>query len=97
MIFTCTGLCVSGGPLSMGDIEELPGEGLCVRCPWHHWKILLDSGTIGEHKGRTQSTAVYPVKINEEGEIYIGFDQVSRRFFNLDLHPSVDVVRRAMW
>ena len=97
MIFTSTGLCVSGGPLSMGDIEELPGEGLCVRCPWHHWKILLDSGTIGEHKGRTQSTVVYPVKINEEGDIYVGFDQVSRRFFNLDLHPSVDIVHRAMW
>ena len=76
----------------MGDIEELPGEGLCVRCPWHQWKILLDSGNIGEHKGRNQSAVIYPVKVNSEGDIYIGFDQVSQTFFNIDKHPIVDKV-----
>ncbi|KAK7098807.1 hypothetical protein V1264_003036 [Littorina saxatilis] len=87
----------AGGPLSMGDIEELPGEGLCVRCPWHQWTILLETGQVGEHKGRKQAAVIFPVKVSKEGEIYIGFDAVSNRFFNLDKYPSVDVVPRRTW
>ncbi|KAL8584816.1 hypothetical protein ACOMHN_037521 [Nucella lapillus] len=80
----------AGGPLSMGDIEDLPEEGLCVRCPWHKWGIMLDSGAIGEHKGHKQRAKVYPVRVTDGGDIYIGFDQVSQHFFDIDKHPSVD-------
>ena len=32
-----------GGPLLNGDIEDVGGRP-CVRCPWHSYKITLDSG-----------------------------------------------------
>ena len=33
-----------GGPLSDGDIEELPGGRCVVLCPWHHYKIDVHTG-----------------------------------------------------
>ncbi len=32
-----------GGPLTVGDIEEVNGRE-CVKCPWHHYSVTLDSG-----------------------------------------------------
>lgn len=32
-----------GGPLLMGDIEEIAGH-TCLLCPWHHYPISLESG-----------------------------------------------------
>ena len=32
-----------GGPLSHGDIEDVH-EHSCIVCPWHHYKISLNSG-----------------------------------------------------
>ncbi|XP_075992994.1 Rieske domain-containing protein [Genypterus blacodes] len=39
----------SGGPLHLGDIEELGGQ-LCIICPRHRYKITLASGE-GLYKG----------------------------------------------
>eukprot|EP00486_Rosalina_sp_Unknown_P007373 CAMPEP_0201572042 /NCGR_PEP_ID=MMETSP0190_2-20130828/15099_1 /ASSEMBLY_ACC=CAM_ASM_000263 /TAXON_ID=37353 /ORGANISM="Rosalina sp." /LENGTH=154 /DNA_ID=CAMNT_0047997339 /DNA_START=18 /DNA_END=478 /DNA_ORIENTATION=- len=33
----------AGGPLSMGDIEDVEGN-LCIKCPWHRYIIKLDTG-----------------------------------------------------
>lgn len=33
----------AGGPLSMGDIEDIEGN-LCIKCPWHRYIIKLESG-----------------------------------------------------
>ncbi|CAI9565860.1 unnamed protein product [Staurois parvus] len=33
----------SGGPLHLGEIEDLDGRA-CVICPWHKFKIVLESG-----------------------------------------------------
>ena len=33
-----------GGPLADGDIEEIPGIGKCVLCPWHKYLISIKSG-----------------------------------------------------
>ena len=33
----------AGGPLTVGDIEEVDGRA-CVSCPWHAYKVTLDSG-----------------------------------------------------
>ena len=33
-----------GGPLLRADIEEVPGKGECVSCPWHRYHIALDTG-----------------------------------------------------
>ena len=32
-----------GGPLTVGDIEEVNGE-ICIKCPWHHYNVTLDTG-----------------------------------------------------
>ncbi|XP_018416027.1 PREDICTED: Rieske domain-containing protein [Nanorana parkeri] len=33
----------SGGPLHLGEIEDIGGWA-CVVCPWHKYKIVLESG-----------------------------------------------------
>ncbi len=33
----------AGGPLGAGDIEEVDGRA-CVSCPWHAYKVTLDTG-----------------------------------------------------
>jgi len=33
----------AGGPLGLGDIEDLDGDP-CIVCPWHHYKITLAEG-----------------------------------------------------
>eukprot|EP01084_Bolivina_argentea_P167785 291113_1 len=33
----------AGGPLSMGDIEDIEGN-VCIKCPWHNYIIKLDTG-----------------------------------------------------
>ena len=32
-----------GGPLTVGDIEEVNGHE-CVVCPWHHYSVTLETG-----------------------------------------------------
>eukprot|EP00043_Microstomoeca_roanoka_P017473 m.182394 g.182394 ORF g.182394 m.182394 type:complete len:136 (+) comp16640_c3_seq4:3164-3571(+) len=69
----------AGGPLHMGDIEDVAGE-KCVRCPWHHYKFSINSGNcmgIGrmttpmgqkqrKHQTKVEGDRVY-VKLNLEG------------------------------
>ncbi|XP_002740651.1 Rieske domain-containing protein-like [Saccoglossus kowalevskii] len=71
----------AGGPLHIGDIEELPGNSLCLRCPWHSWKFDLETGKVKHPNGRDIKTVVYPTKIDDDGNIYIGFDQFSSHVF----------------
>ena len=33
-----------GGPLEPGDVEELPGRGCILVCPWHRYRIDAGSG-----------------------------------------------------
>eukprot|EP00483_Globobulimina_turgida_P012736 UN12759 len=33
----------AGGPLSMGDIEDIEGN-LCIKCPWHGYIIKIETG-----------------------------------------------------
>ena len=33
-----------GGPLTIGDIEDVNGRE-CVRCPWHHYPVVLEDGS----------------------------------------------------
>ncbi|CAE7799995.1 NIA1 [Symbiodinium sp. CCMP2592] len=33
----------TGGPLAIGDIEEVNGD-LCIRCPWHDYDVRLEDG-----------------------------------------------------
>ncbi|NWX99857.1 RFESD protein, partial [Nothoprocta ornata] len=33
----------AGGPLHLGDIEDINGQS-CIICPWHQYKITLETG-----------------------------------------------------
>lgn len=33
----------AGGPLALGDLEDVDGKA-CLSCPWHHYKITIDTG-----------------------------------------------------
>jgi len=33
----------AGGPLGLGDVEEVGGRA-CVACPWHHYQVALETG-----------------------------------------------------
>ncbi|ESO97837.1 hypothetical protein LOTGIDRAFT_152940 [Lottia gigantea] len=76
----------AGGPLHLGDIEELPNGNLCVKCPWHSWKFDLETGHAEFPKGQSKTAVTYRVKVTETGEIYIGFARLSDRYF----HGEID-------
>ncbi|XP_077994213.1 3-phenylpropionate/cinnamic acid dioxygenase ferredoxin subunit-like [Glandiceps talaboti] len=71
----------AGGPLHMGDIEDLPDKSLCIKCPWHSWRFNLDTGKVRHPKGRDVTAMVYPTKVDDDGSIYIGFQEFSPHFF----------------
>lgn len=34
----------AGGPLALGDVEELPNGQSCLKCPWHYYYVGIESG-----------------------------------------------------
>eukprot|EP01063_Lacrimia_lanifica_P011578 TRINITY_DN18322_c0_g1_i1.p1 TRINITY_DN18322_c0_g1~~TRINITY_DN18322_c0_g1_i1.p1 ORF type:complete len:501 (+),score=146.60 TRINITY_DN18322_c0_g1_i1:46-1503(+) len=66
-----------GGPLLTSEIEDIPGHGPCIVCPWHHYQISLEKGNklyLGiDHQykttGKTQQR-VHEVKL-EGGKVWI--------------------------
>eukprot|EP00283_Hemiselmis_rufescens_P009936 CAMPEP_0173426760 /NCGR_PEP_ID=MMETSP1357-20121228/6141_1 /TAXON_ID=77926 /ORGANISM="Hemiselmis rufescens, Strain PCC563" /LENGTH=161 /DNA_ID=CAMNT_0014390477 /DNA_START=214 /DNA_END=699 /DNA_ORIENTATION=- len=43
-LFCMDSLCFhGGGPLTVGDIEEIDGK-KCIDCPWHHYKVTIEGG-----------------------------------------------------
>jgi nitrite reductase/ring-hydroxylating ferredoxin subunit len=43
-VYCIDSLCYhAGGPLAVGDIEDVGGRP-CLSCPWHLYKVTLDSG-----------------------------------------------------
>jgi len=66
-----------GAPLLYGDIEDIPGHGACITCPWHHYQISM---TTGErlYQDMTRKTCTLPkkqrvhaTKIGENGDVYV--------------------------
>ncbi|XP_013382072.1 Rieske domain-containing protein [Lingula anatina] len=72
----------AGGPLHIGDIEELPDFSVCVRCPWHGWKFDLKTGRCKHPSGEQRCTIVYAVRVDTQGNIEIGFESFSGKYFN---------------
>ena len=80
-----TAFCHSpvGGPLHLGDIEEIGGAGHpCVVCPWHSWKYSLLSGELRAPAKRGLRVGVYPVRVEPGGNLSVGFQSFSTDFFN---------------
>ena len=71
-----------GGPLSGGDVEELPGGRCVVLCPWHKYRIDVRGGdcvyvgvdpatgaTAWKSKGVKQRT--HPVDVRADGSVWV--------------------------
>jgi len=68
-----------GGPLCLGEItgttEETPDrevvwthEGEVLRCPWHNWEFVIESGrTVSEP---AKHVKMYPVSV-EDGQVVL--------------------------
>lgn len=73
----------TGGPLHLGDIEELGEARLpCIVCPWHSWKFSLQTGHLKVPHKSNVKLRTYPVRVNEKGEVYLGVKALSPDYFN---------------
>lgn len=72
-----------GGPLHLGEIEEINETSVCIRCPWHKWTFNLNTGRCvlddHEHHQDVRLTR-YPTRI-VDGMIRIGFQSLDRQVF----------------
>ncbi|EGD76709.1 Rieske domain-containing protein [Salpingoeca rosetta] len=63
----------AGGPLHMGDIEDVAGK-TCIRCPWHHYKFAVGTGECVGMGRITTNTGVkqrrHRVKV-EDGKVFV--------------------------
>mmetsp|Transcript_37330 Transcript_37330/g.69694 ORF Transcript_37330/g.69694 Transcript_37330/m.69694 type:complete len:174 (-) Transcript_37330:214-735(-) len=60
-----------GGPLESGDLEDIPGLGTCVRCPWHGRQYLLETGNeVLSDGGLRPSQRVFETELRN-GALYI--------------------------
>ena len=76
---------VAGGPLHLGEIEEIGKGEVCVRCPWHGWRISLTTGQVLHPTGHADlTTNVFPVKVDDQGRLYVGFNCLSEKYFQVD-------------
>ncbi|XP_031566428.1 Rieske domain-containing protein-like [Actinia tenebrosa] len=72
-----------GGPLHLGDIEELGEAKLpCIVCPWHSWKYSLSTGEIKSPLYQNVKVTVYPVIVKDNGSLHVGFERISPDYFN---------------
>ncbi|KAI1889738.1 hypothetical protein AGOR_G00166030 [Albula goreensis] len=55
-----------GGPLDLGDIEDIGNGKLAIICPWHHFDFCLDTG----ESSTGLQNQVYEVRV-VQGNIYI--------------------------
>ena len=74
----------AGGPLGVGEIEDLNGRS-CIICPWHHYKIDIQSGDKyyqgiewkdgkmipGDWKSNGIKQRVFPTMTDDTGDIYV--------------------------
>lgn len=54
----------------------------CVRCPWHSYKIALETGQVTKPAKKNFRLNVYPVTVDQQGRISVGFESIAPDFFN---------------
>ncbi|KAI9193662.1 uncharacterized protein BJ171DRAFT_524746 [Polychytrium aggregatum] len=86
--YACDAVCPhSGGPLYLGDIEDLGSE-INVVCPWHEYRFSLVSGLSTSCE--LFKANVYKVLREPEGSIYLDFGEGNNvsvsaiKFFSVD-------------
>uniref|UniRef100_A0A6B2LS12 Rieske domain-containing protein n=1 Tax=Arcella intermedia TaxID=1963864 RepID=A0A6B2LS12_9EUKA len=70
-----------GGPLVKGDIEDIGGIS-CLRCPWHGYKINIETG---ERVVVTNGQVEYQAKRQRTHQVRILGDQI---YVTLNLDPQ---------
>ena len=67
-----------GGPLHLGDIEDVGGK-VCVVCPWHGWSYDAEDGACTQG----DTSWVQPrYEVREEGgRLFVGFDEMDNSLF----------------
>ncbi|AYU79552.1 Rieske [2Fe-2S] domain/Rieske-like [2Fe-2S] domain containing protein, putative [Leishmania donovani] len=96
-----------GGPLLLGDIEEMGGHP-CIICPWHSYKIALDTGeglylgvelspAGGKPKHAVRSKGckqrVHKVEVDEAEDVYVRVD-LSGPTLESDAYASMELANR---
>ena len=82
-LFAVSAKCAhQGGPLDMGDIEELGEHGPCVECPWHRWSFNLSTGQSVAPEGHSIPT--YPVRLEDDASISVGMEGMAKTLFSND-------------
>jgi nitrite reductase/ring-hydroxylating ferredoxin subunit len=69
-----------GGPLHVGDIEEVDGKA-CVACPHHGFSFDLQTGICVAPRGSFKQE-VWPVRIEGDGLLSVGFRGISHSIFD---------------
>jgi len=86
VVYAVQGKCPHvGGPLHLGDIEDVPGTGPCIKCPWHSWTFSLQTGKCIVPSGRDLAGQLetFPVQVNpKRNEIRIGFTEIAPSIFS---------------
>ncbi|XP_071763604.2 uncharacterized protein LOC139918197 [Centroberyx gerrardi] len=83
-----------GGPLELGDIEDLGNGKMALVCPWHHFDFCLETGT----SSTGLKNHVYEVRV-VQGEVYVNTQNelsltpVSVTNTTSPGKPSTDVVK----
>jgi nitrite reductase/ring-hydroxylating ferredoxin subunit len=86
-----------GGPLSLGDIEELD-QHVCIVCPWHHYKISLETGEglyLGlkrEVKTKGVKQRIHLVRIDENENVLVKLNTDSVTIES-DRYKDMDCIR----
>ncbi|KAK7194516.1 Rieske [2Fe-2S] domain/Rieske-like [2Fe-2S] domain containing protein [Novymonas esmeraldas] len=96
-----------GGPLLSGDIEEMGGHP-CIVCPWHSYKIALDTGEglyLGIEVGLDGSKPrqavrskgckqrVHKVEVDTAGDVYVLVDLGGPKWES-DAYASMELANR---
>lgn len=72
---------ISGGPLELGDIEDLAVGEPCVVCPFHKYRFRILTGR-NSIPGQPQfNVETYPVKVKNNGKLFIGFAKLPDHVF----------------
>ena len=74
---------MTGGPLHLGDVEELGEARLpCVVCPWHSWKFSLQSGLLKVPHSKNVKLVTFPVRVDDKGQVFVGVKSLSPVYFS---------------
>ncbi|XP_059170897.1 cholesterol 7-desaturase nvd-like [Physella acuta] len=74
----------AGGPLHLADIEELLTGEICLKCPWHKWQFSIHDGRTIYPLGHLIKAKTFPVKVDKDGKLFVGFDSFGPSAFSMD-------------